>query len=320
MTRYLITGGAGFIGSHIADLLVEDDNAHVMVVDDFSRGRRANLDRADKSGRLEVIEGDIRDGVVLKELMRDVDVVFHQAAIRITQCAENPRLAMEVLANGTFEVLDAAVFAGVRKVVAASSASVYGMAEEFPTSESHPPYANDTIYGAAKLFNEGLLRSFHAMYGLDSVALRYFNVYGPRMDVHGVYTEVLIRWMERIDANLPPVVFGDGAQSVDLVFVEDVARANILASQAAAPARVFNVGSGVETTLLDLAQTLLRVMNADLEIEHGPEREVNAVERRLADVTSARRELGFTARVGLEEGLTRLVAWFRDQKVLSEHA
>ena len=319
MTRYLITGGAGFIGSHIADLLVEDDNAHVMVVDDFSRGRRANLDRADKSGRLEVIEGDIRDGVVLKGLMRDVDVVFHQAAIRITQCAENPRLAMEVLANGTFEVLDAAVFAGVRKVVAASSASVYGMAEEFPTSESHPPYANETIYGAAKLFNEGLLRSFHAMYGLDSVALRYFNVYGPRMDVHGVYTEVLIRWMERIDAGLPPVVFGDGAQTVDLVFVEDVARANILASQAEAPARVFNVGSGVETTLLELAQTLLRVMNADIEIEHGPEREVNAVERRLADVTSASRELGFTAGVGLDEGLTRLVAWFRDQKVLSEH-
>jgi len=319
MTRYLITGGAGFIGSHIADLLVEDDNAHVMVVDDFSRGRRANLDRADKSGRLEVIEGDIRDGVVLKRLMRDVDVVFHQAAIRITQCAENPRLAMEVLASGTFEVLDAAVFAGVRKVVAASSASVYGMAEEFPTSESHPPYANETIYGAAKLFNEGLLRSFHAMYGLDSVALRYFNVYGPRMDVHGVYTEVLIRWMERIDAGLPPVVFGDGAQTVDLVFVEDVARANILASQAKAPARVFNVGSGVETTLLELAQTLLRVMNADIEIEHGPEREVNAVERRLADVTSASRELGFTAGVGLDEGLTRLVAWFRDQKVLSEH-
>ena len=319
MTRYLITGGAGFIGSHIADLLVEDDNAHVIVVDDFSRGRRANLDRADKSGRLEVIEGDIRDGVLLKELMRDVDVIFHQAAIRITQCAENPRLAMEVLASGTFEVLDAAVFAGVRKVVAASSASVYGMAEEFPTSESHPPYANETIYGAAKLFNEGLLRSFHAMYGLDSVALRYFNVYGPRMDVHGVYTEVLIRWMERIDAGLPPVVFGDGAQTVDLVFVEDVARANILASQAKAPARVFNVGSGVETTLLELAQTLLRVMNADIEIEHGPEREVNAVERRLADVTSASRELGFTAGVGLDEGLTRLVAWFRDQKVLSEH-
>lgn len=319
MTRYLITGGAGFIGSHIADLLVEDDNAHVLVVDDFSRGRRSNLDRADSSGRLEIIEGDIRDGELLKDLMRDVDVVFHQAAIRITQCAENPRLAMEVLASGTFEVLDAAVFAGVRKVVAASSASVYGMAEEFPTSESHPPYANETIYGAAKLFNEGLLRSFHAMYGLDSVALRYFNVYGPRMDVHGVYTEVLIRWMERIDANLPPVVFGDGAQSVDLVFVEDVARANILASQAEAPARVFNVGSGVETTLLELAQTLLRVMNADMEIEHGPEREVNAVERRLADVTSASRELGFTARVGLEEGLTRLVSWFRDQRVLSAH-
>jgi UDP-glucose 4-epimerase len=251
--------------------------------------------------------------------MLDVDVVFHQAAIRITQCAEDPRLAMDVLATGTFEVLNAAVAARVRKVVAASSASVYGMAEEFPTSERHAPYGNDTIYGAAKLFNEGLFRSFHAMYGLDSVALRYFNVYGPRMDIHGAYTEVLMRWMARIDADLSPIIFGDGRQTVDLVFVEDVARANILATQIQASTRVFNVGSGVETTLLDLARTLLRVMDSDREIQHGPARDVNAVERRVADVTCASRDLGFTAEVGLEEGLTRLVKWFREQKASYAH-
>jgi UDP-glucose 4-epimerase len=320
MKRYLVTGGAGLVGSHIVDLLVEDDNAHVIVLDNLTRGRIANLDRANASGRLEIVEGDIRDGAVLRNVMESVDIVFHQAAIRITQCAEDPRLAMEVLAGGTFEVLEAAVHSGVRKIVAASSASMYGMAEEFPTDERHHPYDNDTIYGAAKLFNEGLLRSFHAMHGLDSVALRYFNVYGPRMDVHGVYTEVLIRWIERIDAGLPPMIFGDGSQTLDLVFVEDVARANILAAKVDAPARVFNIGSGVETSLQKLAESLLTVMGSDLEVEHGPARKVNAVSRRLADVSSADRELGFAAQVGLDEGLTRLVEWYRTQRVASENA
>jgi UDP-glucose 4-epimerase len=320
MKRYLVTGGAGLVGSHIVDLLVEDDNAHVIVLDNLTRGRIANLDRANASGRLEIVEGDIRDGAVLRNVMESVDTVFHQAAIRITQCAEDPRLAMEVLAGGTFEVLEAAVHSGVRKIVAASSASMYGMAEAFPTDERHHPYDNDTIYGAAKLFNEGLLRSFHAMHGLDSVALRYFNVYGPRMDVHGVYTEVLIRWIERIDAGLPPMIFGDGSQTLDLVFVEDVARANILAAKVDAPARVFNIGSGVETSLQKLAESLLTVMGSDLEVEHGPARKVNAVSRRLADVSSADRELGFAAQVGLDEGLTRLVEWYRMQRVASENA
>ena len=311
MTRHLITGGAGLVGSHIADLLLDDDDAHVIVLDDFSRGRRSNLLDAAKSGRLEIVEGDIRDGKLLREVMRGVDTVFHQAAIRITQCAEDPRLAMDVLVNGTFEVLEAAVASRVRKVVAASSASIYGMAEELPTSERHHPYDNDTIYGAAKLFNEGLLRSFHSMYGLDSIALRYFNVYGPRMDVHGVYTEVLVRWIELIDGGKPPLVFGDGAQTLDLVFVEDVARANLLAAGTDAPAQVFNVGSGEETSLLQLAEALLRVMGSDLDVEHGEERKVNAVRRRLADVSEASRELGFAARVSLEEGLRRLVEWQR---------
>lgn len=314
MNRYLITGGAGLVGSHIADLLVADENAHVVVLDDFSRGRRSNLEHAARSHRLEVVEGDIRDGSLLRELMRDTNVVFHQAAIRITQCAENPRLAMDVLAQGTFEVLEAAIDSRVRKVVAASSASVYGMADEFPTGERHHPYDNDTIYGAAKLFNEGMLRAFHATHGLDSVALRYFNVYGPRMDIHGVYTEVLIRWIERINDGLPPLIFGDGRQTLDLVFIEDVARANLLAAKADVPARVFNVGSGRETSLLELAEALLRVMGSTLSVEHGPERKVNSVERRLADVSSARSELGFDAVVGLEEGLTRLVEWWRAKR------
>jgi UDP-glucose 4-epimerase len=241
--------------------------------------------------------------------------VFHLAAIRITQCAEEPRLALEVLADGTFNVLEAAAAAGVRKVVASSSASVYGLAERFPTDERHHPYNNDTLYGAAKVFNEGLLRSFEAMYGLESVALRYFNVYGPRMDVHGVYTEVLVRWMERIVEGRPPLVLGDGLQTMDFVFTEDIARANLLAAEADVSDDVFNIASGTETSLLDLAQALLRVMGRrDLEVEFGPARAVNGVTRRLADTSHAQERLGFKAEVDLDEGLRRLVAWWGSQR------
>lgn len=316
--RILITGGAGLVGSHIADLLVKEGAAEIIILDNFTRGRLDNLAWAKENGPLVIVEGDIRDQKLLAEIMSGVDVVFHQAAIRITQCAQEPRLALEVLADGTFNVLEAAVNAGVKKVVAASSASIYGMAEVFPTNESHHPYDNRTIYGAAKTFNEGLLRSFHDMYGLDYVALRYFNVYGPRMDIYGVYTEVLIRWMDRIAAGQPPLIFGDGKQTMDFVYIEDIARANILAAKADVTDEVFNVASGVESSLNDLAYSLAKVMGSDLKPEYGPERKVNPVARRLADVSKAKNLIGFEAEVSLEEGLEKLVNWWRSQKQAKE--
>ncbi|OKH53125.1 NAD-dependent epimerase [Calothrix sp. HK-06] len=316
--RILITGGAGLVGSHIADLLVKEGAAEIIILDNFTRGRLDNLAWAKENGPLVIVEGDIRDQKLLAEVMSGVDVVFHQAAIRITQCAQEPRLALEVLADGTFNVLEAAVNAGVKKVVAASSASIYGMAEVFPTTESHHPYDNRTIYGAAKTFNEGLLRSFHDMYGLDYVALRYFNVYGPRMDIYGVYTEVLIRWMERIAAGQAPLIFGDGRQTMDFVYIEDIARANILAAKSDVTDEVFNVASGVESSLNDLAYSLAKVMGSDLEPEYGPERKVNPVARRLADVSKAKNLIGFEAEVSLEEGLEKLVNWWRSQKQAKE--
>jgi UDP-glucose 4-epimerase len=313
--RVLVTGGAGLVGSHIIDLLVaEREPPEIVVLDNFVRGRRANLAPAMERAPVTIVEGDIRDRQVLSGVCRDVDVVFHQAAIRITQCAAEPRLALEVMAEGTFNVLEAAAHAGVKKVIAASSASVYGLADEFPTPETQHPYHNRTLYGAAKAFNEGLLRSFHEMYGLDYVALRYFNVYGPRMDIHGAYTEVFVRWMERIAAGQPPLIFGDGSQTMDFVYIEDVARANILAARAGVTDRVFNVASGSETTLTELAQALLRVMGSSLQPEYGPERQVNPVPRRLADTRSAERVLGFRARVGLEDGLRRLVEWWQRER------
>jgi len=315
--RCLVTGGAGTIGSTIVDQLVGADAGEVVVLDNFVRGRKENLAAVLDSGKVRVVAGDIRDHGLVTDLMAGIDLVFHQAAIRITQCAEEPRLALEVLVDGTYDIIEAAADAGVRKVVAASSASVYGLAEQFPTSERHHPYANDTLYGAAKTFNEGLLRSFHAMRGLDYVALRYFNVYGPRMDIHGVYTEVLIRWMERIEAGQPPLILGDGTQTMDFVFTEDIARANLLAASAEATDEVFNIGSGTETSLAELAQALLRAMDSDLPLEFGPPRGVNTVTRRLAGVSQAAERLGWKAEVGLDEGLRRLVTWWRAERATS---
>ncbi len=311
--RVLITGGAGLIGSHIADQLVAEKPREIVIFDNFVRGRMDNIEAAKKSGLVRVVEGDIRDRKAIRDAMEGVDVLFHQAAIRITQCAEEPRLALEVLVDGTFNTLEAAVEAKVQKVVAASSASVYGLADTFPTTEAHHPYHNRTIYGAAKVFNEGLLRSFNEMYGLPYVALRYFNVYGPRMDVHGVYTEVFIRWMDRIRQDLPPIIFGDGKQTMDFVYAIDIARANILACKSAQTDAIYNVASGTETSLNDLATTLVRVMGKDMRPEYQAARKVNPVARRLAEVERAAKEIGFRATIGLEQGLRELVEWWHGQ-------
>ncbi|MXN46307.1 NAD-dependent epimerase/dehydratase family protein [Shinella kummerowiae] len=318
--RILITGGAGLIGSHIADLLAGERPREIVVLDNFVRGRRENLMQAASAAPVTIIEGDIRDRALLERTFKGIDIVFHQAAIRITQCAEEPRLAFDVLAGGTFDVLEAAVKFGVSKVVAASSASVLGQAESFPTTEDHHPYNNRTIYGAAKAFNEGLLRSFADMYDLNYVALRYFNVYGPRMDVHGVYTEVLIRWMERIASGLPPIILGDGLQTMDFVHVHDIARANILAAKAPVTDEVFNVASGRETSLNELAEMLLAVMGSTLKPEYGPARKVNPVARRLASTAKARDLIGFSAEVDMEAGLRDLVAWWRRERVMGGQA
>ena len=309
--KVLVTGGAGTIGSTLVDALLAAGVNRIDVLDNMVRGRLGNLDAALESGQVELVQGNIRNRDLVHDLTKGKDLVFHQAAIRITQCAEEPRLALEVMVDGTFNILEAAAEHRVDKLVAASSASVYGMAEEFPTTERHHHANNDTFYGAAKSFNEGMARSFHAMTGLDYVMLRYFNVYGPRMDVHGLYTEVLVRWMERIMDGQPPLIFGDGLQTMDFVYTTDVARANVLAAASDVTHGIYNIASGIETSLLEMAQALLRVMDSDLEVEHGPARLVNGVVRRLADTSAARQDLGFKAEVELDEGLRELVSWWK---------
>jgi UDP-glucose 4-epimerase len=313
--RVLVTGGAGFIGSHIIDLLCDEGCTEIVAVDNMVRGRPENLKRASARGPVRLVHGDIRDGKLMVSLVKAADIVFHQAALRITHCAAEPRLAMEVMVQATFDLLELCVQHDVEKVVAASSASVYGMAEEFPTAERQNPYDNRTLFGAAKAFNEGLLRTFNDMHGLDYVAFRYFNVYGDRMDIHGRYTEVLIRWMERLEAGQPPIIFGDGKQTMDFVHVRDVARANILGAKAKASDQVFNVASGTETSLAQLAAALASVMgHRRLVPEFAPERSVNPVPRRLASTTKAERLLDFRASVPLEQGLLELVEWWRAER------
>src|SRR5262245_47761720 len=313
-SRALVTGGLGLIGSHITDELVRAGASEVVILDNFARGSRANVKWALEHGPVTIVNGDIRNTAVLDQVTAGIDVVFHQAGMRITQCADDPRLGLEVLADGTFNVLEAAVKAGVKKVVAASTASVYGAADEFPTGERHHGYNNRTLYGAAKLFNEGLLRSFNEMHGLDYVALRYFNVYGPRMDVHGAYTEVFIRWMNGIADGKAPVIFGNGLQTMDFVHVGDVARANLLAAAAPATDVALNIGSGTETSLKELAAQLLAAMDSTLTPEHGPERKVNPVPRRLADISQARELIGYQPSISLADGLKTLVAWWHDEQ------
>ena len=310
----LVTGGAGTIGSTVVDQLLAAGVSEIRILDNLVRGRRANIAEALADPRTKLVEGDIRDRDLVHDITAGSDLVFHLAAIRITQCAEEPRLANEVLIDGTFNVVEAAAAHHVGKVVASSSASVYGLAEEFPTTERHHPWNNDTFYGWAKVMNEGMLKSFRAMQGLDYVALRYFNVYGPRMDIHGLYTEVLIRWMQRIAAGQPPLIFGDGLQTMDFVYTTDIARANILAAGSAVVEGVYNIASEEETSLRGLAEALLRTMGSDASIEFGPERQVNGVTRRLASTEAARRDLGWNATIGLDEGLRQLVDWWMVEK------
>jgi len=310
--KILITGGCGLIGSTTIDLLLRDYSpARIVIFDNLYRGTMANVEQALKDPRVELVKGDIRDVAAIRAATEGMNAVIHMATLRITACAAEPREALEVMCDGSFNVLEAAQAAGVKKVVTASTASIYGQADVFPTREDHHPYNNRTWYGATKIMLEGLLRSFNDMYGLPYVALRYFNVYGPRMDIHGKYTEVLIRWMERIASGQPPLILGDGTQTMDFVYIEDVARSNILALKSDVSDDVFNIASGQETSLNELAAALLKVMGSDLQPEYGAERKVNPVSRRLADVSKAHQALGFKAQVKLEDGLSRLVDWWR---------
>jgi len=299
------------VGSHIADALLDAGAEEVVALDNLVRGSRDNFARSLATGRARLVEGDVRDRELVDRLTEGCDYVFHEAALRITACAADPRVAHEVMFDGTFNVLESAVKHKVKKVVAASSASVYGEPSHLPIDEDHP-FNNRTLYGAAKVASEQVLRSFNDMFGLSYVALRYFNLYGPRMDMTGVYTEVMIRWLDTLDLGNPPIIFGAGTQTMDFVFISDCVKANILALQSDVSDDVFNVATGIETSLNDLCRILSeQAGRPDLKPEYRAERKVNPVQRRRGGTEKASRMLGFDSEITVADGLAELIAWRR---------
>jgi UDP-glucose 4-epimerase len=306
----LVTGGAGFIGSYVIEQLLPLQPKKIIIIDNFIRGTKENMKSFFNNPVIEFNQGDMRDTALLEKCIAGTDYVFHMAALRINACAANPRDGFDVMLKSTFEVAELCVKHKVKKVIYSSSASVYGLAQHFPTPETDNPYNNQTFYGAAKMWGEQLFRSYKFMYGLDYVALRYFNAYGPRMDTDGKYTEVMIKWLDCIRDGRNPLIYGDGSTTMDFVYVKDIANANIAALQADVTDEAFNIGNCEETSLKQLLGVLLKVNDSTLEPEFREENSINPVSRRLADVSKAEKLLDFKPSVSLEQGMRELTAWY----------
>lgn len=311
-SRVLVIGGAGFVGSHLIDQLVQSEAREIVVYDNFSRGKVENLARALKDPRVKVFElgGDVLHTDILEAATQGVDCVFHLAALWLLHCHDYPRSAFEVNVRGTFNVLEACVKNGVKRLVYSSSASVYGDAVTTPMEEDHP-FNNRTFYGATKIAGEQMARAFAQRYGLNYVGLRYMNVYGPRQDYKGAYVVVIMKMLDRLDRGLAPVIYGDGTQTYDFVYVEDVARANVLAAQSSVTDEFFNVGTGKGTTIRELTDRILKITGAELKPVFEPQG-TTFVTQRIGSARKAQERLGFRASVGLEEGLKRLIDWRRE--------
>jgi UDP-glucose 4-epimerase len=306
--RVVVTGGAGNVGSHIVDAAIAAGARDVIALDALVRGVPENLDRALASGKARLVELDIRDREAVMASIHGSDVVFHQAALRWTRCQEAPRECQDVMVGGTFNVLEAAAAAKVTRVVLASSAVVYGEPVRVPIDEDHP-LNGTTVYGAAKVANEQMARALALPHDVPVTALRYFNVYGPRMDIRSRYVEVMIRWLDAIDAGRPLTLFGDGSASADFVYVDDVVRANLLACETRSTDAIVNVCSGVETRIRDLAALLLDLTGSDVGVTSEPQPPGALPRRRYGDPRRAAEVLGFRAETDLREGLRRLIEW-----------
>ncbi|MBF0432228.1 MAG: NAD-dependent epimerase/dehydratase family protein [Fibrobacteria bacterium] len=316
--RIFLPGGAGFVGSYIVEELLKYSPEKIFIIDNLVRGSYENMQSFHNNPIVEFEEQDIRNEKIINKYMALSDYCFHLAALRINACAANPREGFEVMVKSTFEIADSAKRHNIKKLIYSSSASVYGLAQHFPTPESDNPYDNQTFYGAAKIFGEQLLRSYYHMFGLQYVSLRYFNVYGPRMDTDGKYTEVMIKWLDCIAQNSPPLIYGDGSTSMDFVYVKDIAKANVLALLSDKCDTAYNIGCGVETSLSELLNLLLKVNNSTLKPGYREESSINPVSKRCADITRARDELGYAPETDLETGLQLLSQWYNKNN--NEHA
>jgi UDP-glucose 4-epimerase len=308
-TKILVIGGAGLIGSHVVEELLKEEVKNVIIYDNFCRGTHENLEQALKDPRCRIFEvgGDILQTDILDAAMRDVDGVIHLAALWLFQCYEYPRAAFDVNIRGTFNVLDACVANKIKRIVYSSSASVYGDAVTDIMREDHP-YNNWTFYGATKIAGEHMFKAYHRRYGLNGVGLRYMNVYGPRQDYRGTYIAVMMKILDNLDKGLPPVVYGDGRQAYDFIYVSDVGRANVCAMKSDIPFGFYNVGRGIKTSIKELTELIMKISGSTLPIQYEPAG-MTFVTNRVGDPTLAEHDLGFMWSVDLEDGLSRLIEW-----------
>lgn len=310
MANYLVTGGAGFIGSNIIDYLVEQGES-VRALDSFLTGRRSNLEGAIK--RIELIEGDLRDPDVVNRAVEDMDFVIHQGALpSVPRSVEDPVGSSDINVMGTINLLNACVRHKVRRVVYAASSSAYGDQPVEVKVETLLP-APLSPYAAAKLAGEYFLKAFYHSYGLETIALRYFNVFGPRQDPNSPYSAVIPRFVTAILEGRQPVIYGDGEQSRDFTYIQNVINANVLATRAPKEAcgRVFNVACGQSYSLLELLAEIARLLGVDARATHEPAR-TGDVKHSLADISAARELLGYDVEVDFSEGLRRTVEWYRE--------
>jgi UDP-glucose 4-epimerase len=312
----LVIGGAGFIGSHVVDQLLLEDIKKITIYDNFVRGTPDNIEKALSDSRCRVFEagGDILQKDILNAAMKENDLVIHLAALWLLQCYEYPAAAFETNIRGTYNVLEACRDNNIERLVYSSSASVYGDAVEIPMTEEHP-FNNRTFYGATKIAGEAMARAFYSRYGVNYIGLRYMNVYGPRQDYKGTYIAVIMRILDNLDAGKSPVVYGDGSQSYDFIYVEDAAAANVQGLKAQTVDKFYNIGTGTKTSIRELTEITLKIYKSDLPIEYKPEG-TTFVTNRIGSTEKAEKELGFKAKVQLEDGLRKLIAWRNEHKKL----
>lgn len=313
--KLVVVGGAGLIGSHTVDRLLKEDVREVVIYDNFVRGSRENLQEALKDSRVRIYDvgGDVMQTDILQSAFDGADGVFHLAALWLLQCHEYPRTAFDVNIRGTFNVMEACVAKGVKRLVYSSSASVYGDAVEEPMTEDHP-FNNKNFYGATKIAGEAMLRAYHHRYGLNFVGLRYMNVYGPRQDYHGAYIAVIMKMLDAIDKGQSPTIMGDGSEAFDFVAVEDCGLANVCAMKAEAVDQFYNVGTGHRTSLRELAEMLIELTSCQQPIQYAPRSQATLVRNRIGSPKKASEEIGFTATIDLRQGLQRLIDWRSSHK------
>ncbi len=313
--KLVVIGGAGLIGSHTVDLLTREDIGELVIYDNFVRGTHENLAGALRDPRVKIFEagGDITQTDILRAALEGADGVLHFAALWLLQCHEFPRTAFDVNVRGTFNVMEACVAAKVKRLVYSSSASVYGDAVEEPMTEDHP-FNNKNFYGATKICGEAMLRAFHHRYGLNYVGLRYMNVYGPRQDYQGAYIAVIMKMLDAIDRGEGPTILGDGSEAFDFVAVEDCAKANLCAMKSEVADRFYNVGTGTRTSLKEIAEKLLTLTGSNQPIQYAPRSQATLVRNRIGSPVRAKKDIGFTADIVLDDGLQRLITWRKGHK------